>query len=456
MLGSAAGNVTRTSRPRLVDSRRPRDVVEEAVGPAHAVERVDQDGHTAAYAITNRRIGTPSPKNSIASGMTATAGIGRRNSITTEQASRSVRELPSSDARARRRSRSPERAPRRSPRASFRSRRTTSRTRSSVASARERRRGRGHAVVEVEQPDGQLRERRRRARRRASRRDSPASRAVHDLILRRFRQESNPATCRGDLSSLWMRRVASSAIEFLVLGPVEALRDGEPLQVGGKRQRALLALLLLEPGRPVSVDKLMEELWSGEPPRGAERTLRVNVSRLRSALASTPCSRVLPGTLLDVEADRIDATRFERLLLDGRDALGRGAAGIAAERLEAALALWRGRALRRRRRRGVGPRGAAARRASPRLSGGIDRRQAGTRSPRGARRRARAARRRAAASRTALAAAGDRPLPERAPGGRARRVSAGACALVRRARARAERGAPRARARRPAPGGRGA
>ena len=142
-----------------------------------------------------------------------------------------------------------------------------------------------------------------------------------------------------------MRRVASSAIEFRVLGPVEALRDGEPLRVGGKRQRALLALLLLEPGRSVSVDKLMEELWRGEPPRGAERTLRVNVSRLRSALAFDAILARAPGYLIEVDADRIDATRFGRLLQDGREALGRGAAGIAAERLEAALALWRGSAL---------------------------------------------------------------------------------------------------------------
>ena len=130
-----------------------------------------------------------------------------------------------------------------------------------------------------------------------------------------------------------------------MLGPVEALRDGEPLRVGGKRQRALLALLLLEPGRPVSADKLMEELSGVEPPGGARRTLRVNVSRLRSALALDALLARPPGYLIEVDADRIDATRFERLLQDGREALGRGAAGIAAERLEAALALWRGSAL---------------------------------------------------------------------------------------------------------------
>ncbi len=136
-----------------------------------------------------------------------------------------------------------------------------------------------------------------------------------------------------------------TAIEFRVLGPVEASRGGRPLRLGGRRQRALLALLLLEPGRAISVDKLMEELWHGDPPAGAEKTLRVYISRLRSALTDDPVIARPPGYVLEVEADRIDATRFERLLHDGHDALDRGAAGLAADRLGAALALWRGPAL---------------------------------------------------------------------------------------------------------------
>jgi DNA-binding SARP family transcriptional activator len=86
----------------------------------------------------------------------------------------------------------------------------------------------------------------------------------------------------------------------------------------------------------------MDELWHGQPPSGAEKTLRVYVSRLRSALADEPVVARTPGCVLEVEADRIDATRFERLLREGRDALGRGAAGLAADRLGAAVALWRG------------------------------------------------------------------------------------------------------------------
>ena len=92
---------------------------------------------------------------------------------------------------------------------------------------------------------------------------------------------------------------------------------------------ALLALLLLEPGRPVSVDTLTEELWAGAPPPGAAKSLRVYVSRLRSALAAAAVVARPPGYALEVDGDRIDATQFERLLRDGRDALGRGAAGLA-------------------------------------------------------------------------------------------------------------------------------
>jgi predicted ATPase/DNA-binding SARP family transcriptional activator len=130
--------------------------------------------------------------------------------------------------------------------------------------------------------------------------------------------------------------------EFRVLGPVEALRVGGPLRLGGRRQRWLLALLLVEPGQAISSDRLIDELWQGKPPRGAEGTLRVYVSRLRSALGENTLVAQPPGYILDIEADLVDACRFERLYREGRDALARGAAGLASDRLGAALALWHG------------------------------------------------------------------------------------------------------------------
>jgi len=136
-----------------------------------------------------------------------------------------------------------------------------------------------------------------------------------------------------------------AATEFRVLGPVEAVRNDQPLRLGGHRQRALLALLLLDPGRPVSSDRLIDELWHGTPPAGAEKTLRVYVSRLRSALGEDGIFARPPGYVLELQPERLDAQRFQTLVREGRDARARGAAGLAAERLRAALALWHGRAL---------------------------------------------------------------------------------------------------------------
>ena len=139
-----------------------------------------------------------------------------------------------------------------------------------------------------------------------------------------------------------MATSTSTANEFRVLGPVEAVRAGQPVRLGGRRQRWLLALLLVEPGRAISSDRLIDELWQGGPPRGAEGTLRVYVSRLRSALGENTLFARPPGYVLDIEAEAVDAWRFERLYREGRDALERGAAGLAADRLGAALALWHG------------------------------------------------------------------------------------------------------------------
>jgi predicted ATPase/DNA-binding SARP family transcriptional activator len=134
----------------------------------------------------------------------------------------------------------------------------------------------------------------------------------------------------------------STASDFRVLGPVEAVRGGQPVRLGGRRQRWLLALLLVEPGQAISSDRLIDELWQGRPPRGADGTLRVYVSRLRSALGVNTLFARPPGYVLDIEPELVDAWRFEHLYREGRDALVRGAAGLAADRLGAALALWHG------------------------------------------------------------------------------------------------------------------
>ena len=132
-------------------------------------------------------------------------------------------------------------------------------------------------------------------------------------------------------------------VEFRLLGAVEVRRGGTPVALGGPRQRALLALLLLQPGRTVSAGRLIDELWAGHPPYGAGKTLRSYVSRLRTALgADVDAHWSAPGYAIQVAPEWVDTTRFEALVHHGRDALAAGNPRRAAARLRDALALWRG------------------------------------------------------------------------------------------------------------------
>ena len=121
------------------------------------------------------------------------------------------------------------------------------------------------------------------------------------------------------LVSLATRR----SIEFRILGPLEVVRGRRPLRLGGARQRALLAVLLLHANELVSTDRLIEELWGGEPPETAASALRVHVAQLRKALSDGESPHRLlvtraPGYVLTLEADQLDLHRFERLVDEGR------------------------------------------------------------------------------------------------------------------------------------------
>jgi DNA-binding SARP family transcriptional activator len=131
-------------------------------------------------------------------------------------------------------------------------------------------------------------------------------------------------------------------VEFGILGPLEVVEDGRALRLGSRKQRALLALLVLHAGEVVARDRLIDDLWHGEPPAAAETTLRSHISRLRSALGASRLLSRSPGYTLVLESEELDAARCERLLAEGRDALAQGRAPQAAERLRSALALWRG------------------------------------------------------------------------------------------------------------------
>jgi predicted ATPase/DNA-binding SARP family transcriptional activator len=131
-------------------------------------------------------------------------------------------------------------------------------------------------------------------------------------------------------------------LELRVLGSVEAVRGGQTLRIGGRRQRALLALLVLEAGRSVPADRLIDELWRGDPPGGAS-TLPSYVSRLRTVLGPTAIASSASGYAIDVKPDEVDAFRFERLIAEGRRFLAAGRPERAAEQMRLALQLWRGR-----------------------------------------------------------------------------------------------------------------
>jgi DNA-binding SARP family transcriptional activator len=138
------------------------------------------------------------------------------------------------------------------------------------------------------------------------------------------------------------------ALELRLLGALEARRGGERLTVGGGKPRALLADLLLHLGRPVSVDRLVDDLWGELPPPTAAHAVEVYVSQLRNVLDPERVGLIAgppTGYALVVDPERVDAYRFERLLDEGRAALATGEFGRAGVALREALGLWRGSAL---------------------------------------------------------------------------------------------------------------
>jgi predicted ATPase/DNA-binding SARP family transcriptional activator len=134
----------------------------------------------------------------------------------------------------------------------------------------------------------------------------------------------------------------SSKIEFRLLGPVEVLRDGEPVSLGAPKQRALLAELLLRRGQVVGRGELIDALWGERAPESATASLQVYVHGLRRALGADRIETRCNGYRVVASEDELDVGRFEALVNGGVAALARGAAAAAGDDLRAALALWRG------------------------------------------------------------------------------------------------------------------
>lgn len=136
-------------------------------------------------------------------------------------------------------------------------------------------------------------------------------------------------------------------VEFHVLGAVRAVGDGGEVDIGGPRQRRLLAALVLHRNGVVSTDRLAEAVFAGVPTPAAATTLRSYVARLRRALADGGAAEPAlttraPGYSLRVTDEALDSALFERLLGDGRARAGDDDAVGAAAALRQALDLWGG------------------------------------------------------------------------------------------------------------------
>ncbi len=145
---------------------------------------------------------------------------------------------------------------------------------------------------------------------------------------------------------------AVGGVELRALGPVEAIVDGRLVDLGPRKQRALLALLVSQVDRPVAVDVLLGVLWSVDPPAVAMTSLRSYVANLRRLLEPHRAPRApaavlrtrAPGYLLDSRGVDVDVHRFSGHATTGWEAWGRGDLQRALSEFEAGLALWRGQA----------------------------------------------------------------------------------------------------------------
>jgi DNA-binding SARP family transcriptional activator/streptogramin lyase len=141
-------------------------------------------------------------------------------------------------------------------------------------------------------------------------------------------------------------------VEFRLLGPFEVVVGGQSADLGGAKQRALLAMLAIHANEVISVDALIDGLWGDRMPGSAPNTLQGYVSRLRKALdpdgrngAEPTIVFRAPGYVLTARPEQIDSRRFEQLVGEAEGRATIGDATEAASALRDALALWRGAAL---------------------------------------------------------------------------------------------------------------
>jgi predicted ATPase/DNA-binding SARP family transcriptional activator len=136
--------------------------------------------------------------------------------------------------------------------------------------------------------------------------------------------------------------MSGTPLQFGLLGPLSVTRGGEPTPIRRQKSRALLAVLLLEPNRVVSRDRLIDALWGEAPPDTARNTLQAHVSHLRKLLPDGALETAPSGYRLVVDPETVDVFGFIRLAEEGRSRLAAGDLAGSAATLRAALDLWRG------------------------------------------------------------------------------------------------------------------
>jgi DNA-binding SARP family transcriptional activator len=138
-------------------------------------------------------------------------------------------------------------------------------------------------------------------------------------------------------------------VEFRLLGPVEVVGDGAPLALSGTRDRSLIAALLLDANRVVSVDRLVASAWGADPPATARTQARNRVSVMRRLLPAGNGAGMIAthgsGYVIHIDDAQLDTRRFDRLVARADDLAAAGDSGRAAGVLAEALRLWRGPAL---------------------------------------------------------------------------------------------------------------
>jgi DNA-binding SARP family transcriptional activator len=130
-------------------------------------------------------------------------------------------------------------------------------------------------------------------------------------------------------------------VDFRILGPLEVDGEGTLIPLGGRRQRTVLATLLVHANETVSTDRLIDDVWGEDPPETARRSLQAYVSRLRGLIGEERISAIAPGYRLQLDPSEADWERFARQVRVGKETLSsdpKRAAGL----LRGALRIWRG------------------------------------------------------------------------------------------------------------------